>query len=336
MLVGNGIAVGAISLADNDESLPKGLCFHSRISFSRSRTGTSKAIGLAAAILRIRHFAPDIFVCVGLTNAGWIISMFLGRKTFRICQEVTFGRSIDEAIYIRCRRYFDGIAPQSSSILEDLRRRGVSDPHLEWLPCFAENPVSGVRASPGENYPFRIGYFGRLAPHKGLDVLISALKTGEFEECLRLDIWGGGDTDLYRSKIYAAGLSERVNVNGPYPSGRSGAELMAGYDALVLPTQGNEGLPLILLEAISYGLPLLATDVAAIADACRNNVDAILVAPTEDGLRSGLRVLVTRLRKGEFSADRQYGFYRLNFSHEVMTRQWLNCLSDPRKYFHYE
>jgi glycosyltransferase involved in cell wall biosynthesis len=108
---------------------------------------------------------------------------------------------------------------------------------------------------------------------------------------------------------------------------------MASYDALALTTLGNEGLPLVLLEAMSYGLPLLTTAVAAIPDCCSENADAIMVSPDLDGVRYGLRELARRLECGQFSPERQQRFYEATFSYTAMSRQWLECLSNPVKFF---
>lgn len=236
---------------------------------------------------------------------------------------------------VDARQSFDAIAPQAPSMARELRRKGLSDGRMRWLPCFPAKPVSGICTTTSSSRPFELAYFGRLAPHKGLDLLIKAIAAERIGNELHLDIWGTGEASHYRTM--AATLfgvdGNPIRFLGAYPSAREGAELMASYDALALTSTGNEGLPLVLLEAMSYGLPLMTTSVAAIPDCCEGNEDTVMVQPTIEGVQTGLRQLVARLDEGSFSPRRQQKFYERHFSHAAMSWRWLECLTDPWQFF---
>jgi glycosyltransferase involved in cell wall biosynthesis len=133
-----------------------------------------------------------------------------------------------------------------------------------------------------------LAYFGRIASHKGLDLLIESLVRERLTERLHLDIWGDGDTPRYFDIALRLGARDSIRFCGPFPEDRKGAELIASYDGIALTSRGSEGLPLILLEAMSYGLPFIASSVAAIPDCCADNPDAVLVEPTLEGVGAGL------------------------------------------------
>jgi glycosyltransferase involved in cell wall biosynthesis len=100
-------------------------------------------------------------------------------------------------------------------------------------------------------------FVGRLVPEKAPDLLLRAFRrvTGD----ARLVIAGGSSfTDRFTDEIGAlAARDARVAMPG-YVYGETLAELYANAAAFVLPSY-VEGLPLTLLEAASYGTPIVAS-----------------------------------------------------------------------------
>jgi glycosyltransferase involved in cell wall biosynthesis len=103
-------------------------------------------------------------------------------------------------------------------------------------------------------------FLGRLVPEKAPDLLLRAF--GRLETGFRLVLAGGSSfTDGYvRSLEAAAGADSRIIVAGPV-HGQLRDELYTNAAAFVLPSN-LEGLPLTLLEAASYRLPVIASDIA--------------------------------------------------------------------------
>ncbi len=102
----------------------------------------------------------------------------------------------------------------------------------------------------------------RFVPEKGLHDLIGAyqeIKNPEF----KLVIAGDADHEtIYSRKIKAlAKKSEKIILTG-FISGNPLTELFSNAGLFVLPSY-YEGLPIALLEALSYGLPVLISDIPA-------------------------------------------------------------------------
>ena len=306
------------------------------------KTGTvllkiNKLLGLFAAGIRTKAWAPEIFVSVGLNNSALTIARFMGSKTFKIGQEFIADRPIDDPLWLKSLSLFDGIAVQAPAMLACHRQVQPDIDGVNWLPCFPEPPIADViqKNSAGKDGVVRISYFGRLAGNKGLDLLLTALAHPEIPADLSIDIWGKGEEEQRLKDLNSSlALTGRVRFMGPYPEGRTGAEQMASYDCLVLCSTRTEGLPLILLEAMAYGLPIMATNVGAIRDCCVDNPDAILIEPNEKSIVAGLQQVYQRVVNHRFDPDRQRQFYQKEFSYPVMASRWRKCLEEPRKFFY--
>jgi len=331
-LIAEGHSVGAIAIAQ--EADPPFLCapsFYDRIDGSKL---FQKVRQLSRSAIRSRGHKPGIFISVGLAKASSMIARFLPRRTFRVCQDFISDRALADPLLACSNRAFDAIAVQSPSMIGLLQEKGYSALPLSWLPCFPESPVEGFHRVAGGCESIRIAYFGRLAPNKGLDFFLRAFASLQFATPVVFEIWGrGNESDKLKQLAKDLNLGEVVRFCGQYPTGVEYAKLMCSYDGLVLPSIGVEGLPLILIEAMAYGVPFLTTRVGAIPDCCDDNSDAILVEPNLEALRAGLQEFVGRLIANTFSTERLTHYYQTHFSFDVMAQRWRSMLADPSTFF---
>lgn len=121
-------------------------------------------------------------------------------------------------------------------------------------------------------------FVGNLSARKGLPELLQALGHPALASLpLTLTLAGGGDLPAWRERAERLGLAGRVRFTG-WAEGEKLAALMAGADALVLPSH-DEGLPLVLLEALAQGLPVVCTPVGEIAAHLQDGRHAVFVPP---------------------------------------------------------
>jgi len=330
-----GHSVGVIGLVRKDDVLPvkDKAVFAMRLNNDSWRI--IKLNQILRATQRARGFKPDLFVAVGLAKSADLIARYLPEESFRIAQDFIFGRSPDDPLLKPLRYRFHALAVQAPSMMAPLRTQGFTAVPLSWLPCFPDPPQTGFsRMARNGRMGVRLAYFGRLAPNKGIDLMLHALATAKLTAPVTLDIWGGG-SEFESLKQLASTLpcSSAVQFRGRYPEGADYARLMCDYDGLVMPSTGSEGLPLILLEAMAYGVPFLTTTVGAIPDCCANNEDAVLVEPNIDALRAGLEQFVARAAAGAFSVERLMRHYETHFNFNVMANRWREMMSDPKRFF---
>lgn len=224
-------------------------------------------------------------------------------------------------------RSADGVVTVCGPFVQELAQRGVSRERIHILANaieirnrLQEADTLDLRRRLGLEPSHKvIVSVGRLSAEKGHATLIDAYR--RVAERLRADdlrivlVGDGGEAATLRAK--AADLTGRVifagQVEDPWP-------YYSMADVFTLPSL-SEGSPLALFEAMSAGLPIVATSVGGIPDTVSNLVSAVLVAPGNvEALAGGLESLIRdpalakRLAEGARTAA-------LNFSPEKYTRE---------------
>lgn len=335
-LVNDGHDVRLVAISDSDasgaaapvlETIPHHL--------SMTAAAGRKARRLLAAAWKTKRFGPEVMICVGLNKTALLLRRFVPKSCHTLAQDFIADRTYGEPVWRETLARFHAIAMQSPSMVAKVPA-SAGRARIGWLPCFSETLYAEVAKRVRTSKPegVTLGYFGRLAANKGLSHLIHAFRRCDFEGDVKLNIWGGGaEREALQRLIESLGLEGRVGLKGVYPAGLEGARLMASHDALVLTSTGCEGLPLVLIEASGYGLPILATDVGAMRDCCVGNPGAILVEPGEDAVAKGLELLVRTLRGDGYDPEAILRFHREHFSAEAMASRWRRYLQDPRSFF---
>lgn len=163
---------------------------------------------------------------------------------------------------------------------------------LVGLPAGSVRSVpNGVPAAPADALPRAIagpvvGSLGRLTDQKGYDALVRALPA---LPGVTLVLVGDGPARGALEALAAdLDVAERLVITGW--TDRARAHLPT-FDVFALPSLW-EGMPLVILEAMHAGLPVLASDVGSVAEAVRDGETGYVVAPGDD---AALRERLARL-----------------------------------------
>ena len=155
-----------------------------------------------------------------------------------------------------------------------------------------------VRAQPGGGVPGRplvLGHVGSMIHQKGWHILAEAAERINRNGTRIRIVMAGRGLEEDQVAEWARCHAEWAEYRGHTPNPRE--RLMPELDALVLMSQW-EGLPMSIIEAMSVGLPVIATDVGGVSDAVQpgrtgwlipRTVDA-LVATIEQALREPARL----------------------------------------------
>ena len=213
------------------------------------------------------------------------------------------------------------------------------------LGTFAKVPVRvipytiGFRDSPVVRQPtgdgsFRVLFVGRLVERKGVTHLIEAVRRLPAELHARLIVIGDGpERDRLKGQVRDSGLEGQVDMRGLVPEAAL-REAYATSDVFVLPSivdsRGEtEGLGVVLLEAMSYGIPAVGSDIGGITDIIENEASGLLVPPGDD---EQLALALERLARDPALAARvgQAGVRRVRdeFGWPEIMRKWVECYAD--------
>jgi len=147
------------------------------------------------------------------------------------------------------------------------------------VPLFAPSQ-SSVRQEP--EHGLRLLYVGRLSPEKGVDTLLRALPPVlESVSGASLDVVGGGsDERALRALSADLGLAEHVRFIGAVAP----AELEDYYrtaSAVVMPSRWMENAPLVAYEAMSYGVPVIASARGGLLELIESGRNGLLFLPDD-------------------------------------------------------
>lgn len=125
----------------------------------------------------------------------------------------------------------------------------------------------------------KIVFLGRVGKRKGTFDLIEAFAKlpNHLKNYSKLFIAGNGELELGREIVEKLNLTEQITLVGLINAEQRDS-LLATADIFVLPTY-NEGLPLALMEAMGWGLPVITTPVSGIPDIVKSGKNGLLVNP---------------------------------------------------------
>jgi glycosyltransferase involved in cell wall biosynthesis len=226
----------------------------------------------AAALSRVPVAVGGAAGRGGLSGGGWTAL----RTTQLIRTRIDSVRTLFEEV--------DAIVAVCAWVREAILNHGVPKERVILCRQGVEIPPPPAEPLPERRDPdeLRLAFLGRLDPVKGLPVLIEALRRLPGAP-LRLDLYLIAQEDGEQRIEEARGWVEadpRVRLVPPVASGEV-TDVLRAYDALVVPSQGLETGPLVVLEAFAAGTPVVGSDLGGIAELVTHERDGLLVGPAE-------------------------------------------------------
>jgi glycosyltransferase involved in cell wall biosynthesis len=177
-------------------------------------------------------------------------------------------------------RNADRLITVSPNLREHMIERGFRADRIVCVPNGV--PISDAivpRRPPAKSWT--LGVIALFRPRKGIEVLLETLALLRSRGVhVRLRAVGSFETLTYESSILC--LAERLGLGDAIDwvgFTRDVGRELASIDLFILPSLFGEGLPMVVLEAMAVGLPVIASRVDGVPEAVRHRETGLLVDP---------------------------------------------------------
>ncbi|MBN2288493.1 MAG: glycosyltransferase family 4 protein [Candidatus Glassbacteria bacterium] len=232
-------------------------------------------------------------------------------------------------------RHSSLVVANSSHTRAEIERLGVPC-RLEIVPYGSPVPPQ-QQGGPAAEDPQRVRlvlFVGRLVERKGVEYLVRALKLVDCPFPVELEVVGTGPEEpALRSLAAGLGLAGRVRFAGRVSS-EDLTDYYAACDCFVLPavidSRGDtEGLGVVLVEALSYHKPVVASGVGGIVDVIRHEQTGLLVPEKDpEALARAITSVLTDSELASRLAAQGYEHVRRYFDWERITGRWVELYNE--------
>ena len=227
----------------------------------------------------------------------------------------------------------DRFVALNKAVVRELLAEDVPSNRIVEIPNGVEVDAFETRLDYTLGTPAKLLFVGRLHPQKCLDSLIRAFGKllPSIDRPLRLQLLGDGPTERQLRDLAAdLGLADKIDFLGTTDDVQ---QFLRQADVFVLPSRA-EGLSNALLEAMSCGLPVVATRIPGNLDAITDNTSGLLCEVNDpDSLAAALnRLLVDeslRARLGSGARERVQERYSLPSVAERYAELYRELLRPP-------
>jgi glycosyltransferase involved in cell wall biosynthesis len=304
---------GAFTETCQEHEIP--VVVHPSLRRPAGRPEQRKPAGRAAQdfVTLIEDYRPDVIHCHTLHTA--LIAITAGNLAGVPC---VFTREGFQAV-LQLRQHglrFTTVCLNEAS-LSAIRREIPGSPAY-YVPHGTRSMPSGPAGRDGS--PVNLVLAGSLTAAKGGDISVMAmfaLRRRLGDDCPVLNIYGDGPRESYLTEMASVlGLNDNVRFHGFTPNI---LESCPSTDMLVMSSRDEAG-PLVVLEAMSRGMPVVATKVGDVTNMLPDErygriVPPDSVLPLADAIESLLRDVTA----GQFDPDLPVERHRLLYSFEAWT-----------------
>ncbi|MCU4595636.1 glycosyltransferase family 4 protein [Acinetobacter radioresistens] len=335
-LIANALAkknyqVSILSLADRRQSffelepdIKTYSLYPEKISFKKNFLG---------AVWRIRRFVTqnqiDILVVVDSISCVFTVPALFGLKVKHICWE-HFNFKVNLGVKYRdigrkwAAKYCDYVVTLTKRDKE-LWEQGIKNIKAKIIPIANPSPFEVQENIPSLDYK-TILCVGRLTYQKGFDLLITAwARVAQQVPDWKIVIVGSGeDEQMLKQMAKSLGVDDSIIFAGQQKN-MSTFYRQASFFCM---SSRFEGLPMVLLEAQSYGLPIVAFDCdTGPAEIVQHNINGLLVESGNiNGLTNSLLELInlSNIQYEKTSSNAVENSVR--YSVNPILKQWLSII----------
>lgn len=178
---------------------------------------------------------------------------------------------------LRTINHCDTLIVLSQSWKEYFASLGIPQDKIHILNNIVTPPINN--STPRSDNKLHLLFLGEIGKRKGIYDILNALAQEReyFSDKLLLRIGGNLEEEKLRATIQSLQLEEFVKFEG-WVSGDKKRECLEWADIYILPSF-NEGLPIGILEAMSYKMPIISSPVGGIPEVVHDHENGLIVEP---------------------------------------------------------
>lgn len=281
---------------------------------------------LAKTILRLGANRYDSVYTNGQGKTIYLFGIFAGFRRKWVHHHHTSGDEADRSTWPdEYRKVFtraDTIIACSTKNAQMIAEAVGTE--IDTIPCFSRKVIKNEQSSYTAGNKIVLGYYGRLIPEKGIELLCRLSEDDKLKDC-EIHIWGVPSQfdDEYFSRF------DKVKYHGGFHGREELEAVVRSIDIFLLLSVHPEGLPISLLEITSSGTPWIASDRGGVPDIIVDDDFTILLSSTptyEESLRE-IVTLKNKLKGENHSRERLINLYDDRFSEQAITKQWKKALN---------
>jgi glycosyltransferase involved in cell wall biosynthesis len=225
-----------------------------------------------------------------------------------------------EWLQIRAARRASAIVAVSSNVAASVARGGASPQSIHLIRNAVATTSTPIDAGAARNRlglaaGMHIGWIGRLSSEKGPDIMIDAMQYLTDLPVTLSVIGDGPDRSALTEQAHHLGVAASVRFHGRVVDA---ATLLPAFDVVALSSR-TEGTPMVALEAMSAGVPIVAPRVGGIPDMLSVDEASLVNAEDPRALADAIRATL---------ADREAAAARATRAHarlvtEFDVQSWL-------------
>jgi glycosyltransferase involved in cell wall biosynthesis len=166
--------------------------------------------------------------------------------------------------------------------------------------------------------PGQILFLGAFIKRKGIYDLINALK--QISNDCHLHLCGAGEDEAVQTLIDELSLSDSVTNHG-WVNTKQKTQLLSECSVFILPSY-NEGLPMVIIEAMACEIPVISTPVGGIPEVIIEGETGYLVEPGDIGAISSKLSTVLDNSGASQVTDKAKKYYNAHFSSKTILPKW--------------
>ncbi len=234
-----------------------------------------------------------------------------------------------EYLQRRALRRCTAVVAVSVPMARDLEAWGIPAASIRVIPNARTAPVDALPAHEARRRfdvgpePFHVGWVGRLSQEKGPDVMLDAvalLKASGAIPNLRVSVVGdGSELALLRSQCEAGPVADTIRWWGRVPNA---ASLFSAFDVMVLSSR-TEGTPIVALESMLAGIPLVATRVGGVPDLVREEEGWLVPPEDPEALAREVQMVHDQPKEARARATRALERVRVSADPEEWAHRYL-------------